>query len=128
MKYLGSKTLETKRLILRKIEIDDYEKAFYNWTSSDIVSKYVLWEKHNDIDVTYNLFQNWIKEYDDNKTFRWIVVLKENNDLIGTIDVSKKYLKYDTCEIGYCYSDKYWNKGYASEALKIVIKYLFERS
>ena len=29
-------------------------------------------------------------------------------------------------ELGYCYGSKYWNKGYATEALQIVIKYLRE--
>ena len=46
--------------------------------------------------------------------------------MIGTIDVSKKFIKYGTCEIGYCYGEKFWNKGYGTEALMAVIKYLFE--
>ena len=49
-------------------------------------------------------------------------------ELIGTIDVSKKYLDFDTCEIGYCYSDKFWGLGYGTESLKAVIKYLFEET
>ena len=28
--------------------------------------------------------------------------------------------------MGYCYGSKYWNKGYATEVLQIVIKYLKE--
>lgn len=127
MEFLGTKTLETERLILRKIKIEDVPIAFSNWCNSDIVAKYVLWKKHEDISTTFNLYKNWIKEYEDSKTFRWIVELKENHDLIGTIDVpSKKFMDYDTVEIGYCYSEKYWNKGYATEALKRVIDYLFK--
>lgn len=30
------------------------------------------------------------------------------------------------CELGYCYGSKYWNKGYATEALKAVIDYLLD--
>jgi len=40
--------------------------------------------------------------------------------------MGKKYFKYDVCEIGYCYGEKFWNKGYASEALIRVISYLFD--
>ena len=29
---LGTKRLETKRLVLRKAVLDDYKKAFINWT------------------------------------------------------------------------------------------------
>ena len=35
-------------------------------------------------------------------------------------------MPYSVCEIGYCYGENYWGKGYATEALKAVIKYLFE--
>ena len=58
---------------------------------------------------------------------RRIVELKSTHELVGTIDVaSKRYLRFDVAEIGYCYGDAYWNKGYGTEALKRVIKYLFE--
>lgn len=126
MKFLGSKTLETDRLILRKIKIEDASIAFNNWCNSDEVDKYVLWKKHQSIETTIEQYKKWLEEYDDEKTFRWIVELKDTHNLIGTIDVSKSFIKHASCEIGYCYSDKYWNKGYATEALKTVIKYLFE--
>lgn len=126
MKYLGTQRLETERLVLRKITVDDAYIAYENWCSKDSVAKYVIWEKHDSVETTINLFQKWSEEYNDNKTFRWIVELKSNHDLVGTIDVSKKIINYGTCEIGYCYSDKYWNNGYGTEALKAVIKYLFE--
>lgn len=126
MKYLGTKKLEADRLILRKIVLNDAYVAYKNWCNSDLVDKYVLWKKHTSVDITLNQYQKWIDEYDDDKTFRWIVELKSNHDLIGTIDVSKRFINFGSCEIGYCYSDKYWNNGYATEALKAVIKYLFE--
>ncbi len=127
MKYIGSKQLETKRLILRKIKRNDAKQAFENWCNSDIVSKYVMWNKHEDLQTTDKLYDTWEKEYKDLKTYRWIVEIKKTNELIGTIDVvSKKYLPYSSCEIGYCYGEKFWNKGYATEALESVIKFLFE--
>ena len=54
--------------------------------------------------------------------------IKKNKEVISTIDVSTKFLQYGTCEIGYCYGDEFWNKGYATESLKAVIKYLFEEA
>ena len=126
MKFLGSKTLETERLILRKVKLEDAKTAFNNWCNSDKVDKYVLWKKHENVDETVSIYEKWIEEYKDDKTFRWIVELKDTQDLIGTIDVSKRLITHGSCEIGYCYSDKYWNNGYATEALKAVIKYLFE--
>lgn len=127
MKFIGTKQIETERLILRKLTVNDAEEAYNNWCSSYNVSKYVMWKKHENVEETKKLFKTWEKEYDDLTTFRWIVELKKTNELIGTIDVaSKRYLPFGTCEIGYCYGEKFWGKGYGTEALKAVIKYLFE--
>ena len=127
MKLIGTKKLETNNLILRKITAYDAVQAYNNWCSSEEVSKYVLWKKHKNVEVTKNLYELWEKEYEDPSTYRWIVELKETNEVIGTIDVvSKKLIEYDVCEIGYCYGEKFWGKGYATEALKAVIKFLFE--
>lgn len=38
--------IETERLELRKIKLDDYEEIFKCWTSDKKVSKYVTWEPH----------------------------------------------------------------------------------
>lgn len=127
MKLIGTKELETDRLILRKIKLEDYKKAYNNWCSNDNVSRYVVWNTHKDEEETKELFEIWVEDYKNLDTFRWIVELKDTKELIGTIDVvNKKILKYDSCEIGYCYGEKYWNNGYATEALKRVIKFLFE--
>lgn len=126
MKFIGTKELETERLILRKVKLEDAYIAYNNWCNSNVVDKYVLWEKHENVEETLQIFNRWIEEYEDLRTYRWIVELKQNHDLIGTIDVSKKYMIFGSCEVGYCYSEKYWNHGYATEALAAVIKFLFE--
>ena len=79
MIHLGTKTLETERLILRRINENDYIKAYKNWCSHDIVTKYVMWSKHKNELETKELFDNWIKEYEENDTYRWIIECKENN-------------------------------------------------
>lgn len=122
---LGTKTLETDRLILRRINENDYKQAYENWCSHEIVTKYVIWNKHKDELETKELFDRWIKEYEDDTTYKWIIELKENHEVIGTIDGSKKFLQFSTISIGYCMSDKYWNRGIMTEALSRVIKYLF---
>ena len=109
MKFIGSNQIETKRLILRKLVKEDAYKAFENWCSRDNVEKYVLWKKHENVETTLRQYENWILEYDNPKTFRWIVELKETHNVIGTIDVANQFLKYGTCDIGYCYGDKFWN-------------------
>lgn len=125
MNNLGTVTLETDRLILRKITKDDAYVAFKNWTSDPLVSRYVLWDTHENVEVTKELFTKWEDEYNLEHKYRWVVYVKELDTIIGTIDVVHQRIDHRTCEIGYCYGSRFWGNGYATEALKKVIDFLF---
>lgn len=128
MKFIGTKDIETERLILRKIKRDDAYQAYTSWCTDDDVCKYLPWSKHKDVNETLELYTMWENEYDD-ETFRWIVEVKDNKEVIGTIDViSKEYLANGVCKMGYVYTKKYWGSGYGTEALSAVIKYLFNEA
>lgn len=124
MKDLGTKTLETDNLILRKLELNDYKSAFKNWCNDPDVAKYVVWNPHKSDEDTKKLFEMWVKQYEEPYTFRWGVVEKSSNEIIGVIDVVKISLNNSRVEIGYCYGKKWWGKGYGTESLKAVINYL----
>jgi len=126
MLNVGTQTLETERLILRKFELSDAELVYKNWTSDPLVTKHLSWDVHKSLDDTIK-YVNYICElYNKEYCFDWIVVLKETNEPIGEISSVKTSKKHSLIELGYCYGSKYWNKGYATEVLQIVIKYLRE--
>ena len=116
-------TLETERLILRPFEITDAEDMFNNWTSDDEVSKYVKWSTHQSVDETKELLSYWDAQYNKPERINFAIVLKENNELIGGIDVVG-YIE-GMPVIGYNISRIYWNNGYMTEACKKVLEYLF---
>lgn len=123
MKDLGTKPLETERLILRKFTIDDAKEMYENWASDTNVTKYVSFSPHKDVNETKNIISMWISEYEDN-SFNWIVELKENHQAIGSISVIEKSKTHNNCEVGYVYGSKFWGNGYATEALHKVLEYL----
>ena len=123
---VGTRTIETKRLILRKLEISDLEQVYNNWCSDPKVSKYVTWDTHKNIGQTKEYINFKLGLYEKDYRFDWVVVIKETNEVIGEIDAVKQSLNYNLVELGYCYGSKYWNNGYATEALSAVIKYLKE--
>jgi RimJ/RimL family protein N-acetyltransferase len=47
-KVYGTKTLETKRLILRKLTMDDLDDCIKNWWNDEEVTRYMTWNPHND--------------------------------------------------------------------------------
>jgi len=57
MKNLGTVTLETERLILRKTRQNDAEQMFRNWANDERVTKYMTWppyESVEQLETTYH--------------------------------------------------------------------------
>lgn len=50
MKKIGTKKLETERLILRKSTLEDAGSMFKNWGSDSLVTRYVTWKTHEAIE------------------------------------------------------------------------------
>jgi ribosomal-protein-alanine N-acetyltransferase len=126
MEHLGTKVLETKRLILRRFVIDDAENVFKNWADDNEVTKYLMWPSHKDVNVTIDVLKNWIQNYENNNFYQWAIVLKEINEPIGSISIVKQMDEIKMVHFGYCIGKKWWNKGITSEALNALIKFFFE--
>lgn len=122
MNDLGTITLETERLILRKFKIEDAEAMYNNWATDPECNKYLSWDLHKNIEETKSIIQMWIDQYDKG-SYNWVVELKDTHEIIGNISAVHIHKKDLNCEIGYCYGSKYWGKGYGTEALKRVIEF-----
>ena len=135
MKNLGTLNLETERLILRKGTLNDAKQIYENYGSDPLVSKYVVWNTHKGIEDAINLLKKWEESYEKLTSYKWVVIEKETNTIIGSITAVKvdeniAFVSYplinNTIALGYCYGSNWWNKGYATETLKRVIKFFFE--
>lgn len=125
MKNLGTKKLETERLILRRFELSDIEELFYNgYITDEKMTENMSWKPCRTIEEQYKIIENWVKEYNNLDFYKWLIETKDTHELIGGIDICNLYKKKDYGEVGYCISSKHWNKGYATEALRRVIEYL----
>ena len=126
MKHLGTKELETQRLVLRRFVINDAEFMYNNWANDDEVTKYLNWESHKNIDCSRNLLENLIPNYSNTNCYHWAIVLKEINEPIGKINIDRYSDGIKTVHFGYCIGKKWWNKGITTEAVTAVIKFFFE--
>ena len=50
--HKGTKTIETKRLVLRRFQPGDGRYMFENWASDPQVTQYLTWPAHSSIAVT----------------------------------------------------------------------------
>lgn len=123
MKELKTEPLESDRLILRKFLLEDADGMYNNWATDPESCKFLTWSVHKDVEETKRVIQSWIKEYDD-ESLNWVVEIKDTHEIIGSICALSISKRNETVELGYCYGSKYWGKGYATEALRMVIEYL----
>lgn len=126
MNNKGTIKLETDRLFLRKGKLQDAQQIYENYGKDPLVSKYVVWNIHKSVDDAIELMKKWEDSYEKNNSYKWLVELKESNLVIGSITAVKVDDVNKTVAIGYCFGSKWWNKGYATECLKRVIKFFFE--
>ena len=126
MNNKGTLKLETERLLLRKGTVDDSINIYNNYGKDSLVSKYVVWDTHKSIKDAEYLMKKWEESYEDLSSYKWLVIEKESNEVIGSITAVKVDEANNTVALGYCFGSKWWNKGYATETLKRVIKFFFE--
>ena len=123
MNHIGTIELATERLTLRRFTIEDAESMYYNWASEDEVTRFLTWPTHKSVEDSEMVIDQWIKAYSDKKTYQWAIELNDLEQPIGSISAVKVDDEIDAVEIGYCIGTKYWNKGYATEALTEVIRF-----
>lgn len=127
MKFLGTKNLESERLLLRKTIASDAEPMFYNWANDNRVTKYLTWQPYESVEQLKNTYHQYLLDNADKPDFfDWKIVLKETGEPIGSIGVVNIINDINAVEIGYCLGYNYWHKGIMTEAFSAVIEYLFE--
>ncbi len=126
MKHLGTRVLETSRLILRPFVWEDREAMFRNWESDPEVTKYLRWQHYTALEDAELVLLEWIDSYTKPDFYQWAIVPKDLGEPIGTISVVGYDNRIGQPEIGYCIGRAWWNQGYTSEALSQVIRFLFD--
>ena len=126
MQHKGTKPLETERLLLRPWKESDAGAAFAHWMNDPNVTKYLTWTPHEEIAVTRALLKTWEEECRAINCYHWAIVLKDGNVLIGDLNILQVDDWNERGEIGYCLGKAWWGNGYMTEALREVLRYLFE--
>lgn len=124
MLKLRMPTVETERLILRPIQLED-DKDMYEYCSDDDVIKYLWFEKHDSVEFSrYIIEKLYLNRTSVGIPEAYAIVFKESNKMIGTIDVNQVYFN-EVAVIGYVVHKDYWGKGIVTEALMTLIPILF---
>lgn len=117
-------SIETERLLLRKITLNDASDMF-EYASNPEVSQYTMWSTHTSIEDTKYFLQSLTKMYKRRELVDWGIVHKAEKKFIGTCGFVEWSMTHSRAEIGYALSRRYWGEGYMSEAVNAVIEFGF---
>jgi ribosomal-protein-alanine N-acetyltransferase len=123
--FLPFKNLETERLLLRRVTVDDADEMFLLRSNPDSM-KYVprpLAESREDALQHIAMIDSKIE---DNTGINWAITLKGNPKFIGIIGHYRIQPENYRAEIGYMILPEYYGKGIATEAIKATLAYGFE--
>ena len=116
-------SIETSRMILRPIAIEDCELVF-NYRSDKETNLYQSWIPDSIDDVQSFISKNPTQINIPDTWFQLVIITKQDNQVIG--DIGLHFLDDNhQAEIGITLSKHSQNQGYATEALQSVLSYLF---
>lgn len=116
--------LETDRLRLRFLRMEDAETIFKGWASNPLVTEYLARKQHSEFSETKKMLHRWLAFYRFSNYWRYGIERKADGALIGTVGIVA-YRKGNPL-ITYALGAEYWGKGYMTESLAAFTRELFE--
>ncbi len=118
-------TLSTDRLTLRAWTLEDLDD-FHEYASEDGVGQAAGWIPHFSRDISLTVLRKFIEGKN-------VFAIESDGKVIGSVGIEE----YDEKlfperrdergrELGYVLSKKYWGQGLMTEAIRVVIDYLFD--
>jgi len=118
--------IDGKRIYLREIRLSDVNRNYCDWMNDPEVTQY-----------TESRFENWslrkLKDYvrkikSSPDCIFFAIISKHNNKHIGNIKIGPIDKNHNFADVGIIIGEKsFWGKGFATEAIKLVVDYAFNK-
>ena len=115
--------LETERLLLRKLSIEDII-AMFDLRTNDEVMRYIGRPRPKDEGDIKEMIN---KMNETSMRIQWGISLKEKDEIIGTLGYHRIEKEHYRAEVGYLLHPDHWKTGIMSEALNKIIDYGFNK-
>jgi len=116
--------IKTKRLILIKRSLrylDDFHEMLNNKKVLKALGKKEKTSKQQLKKDIIKVQRRWR----EGKQYSFIIIYE--NKMIGTIGIFNIDYKKKAAEVGYVFNYEYWNQGFATESLKAVVNFSFNK-
>lgn len=116
--------LETERLNLRRADLNDINELFAMRSDKEVM-KYIP----RPVAATLEEISEFLKLTDEkissNEMINWVITVKDNPKMIGTIGYYYIKPEHFRAEIGYMLLPEFQGRGYVTEAITEVVSYGF---
>lgn len=139
MNLIGSKTIETERLILRSSKIEEQKRLWEILMIPEVnkwyltsAKKYANNTNHWTWKTQEKFYKSKVEKANDINVFCWSIFLKEKytnsskEEVIGQVTAQENGEDISVRDVGWFIEPKYQSKGYATEAAKAIIDYMFK--
>ena len=116
--------LETERLVLRRITLDDANDYFSMRSNVDAM-KHICKPLQTSVEETKTLIYKVNEMINFNDGLGWAVCFKNETKMIGSVSFHRIEKGHYRAEIGYMLHPDYWKQGIISEAVGKLIDYGF---
>mgnify|MGYP004533347517 CR=1 FL=1 len=127
LNHVGTRIIETERMILRRFEYSDNLSMRKNWISNEKIQSLYSEPVYTTEEKVKELLDKYIGSYREDDYYRWAIIDKKSKECIGQIAYFLVDSKNHFAEIEYCIGEDYQCKGLATEATKAVIAYGFDQ-
>ena len=120
-------TLTTGRLVIRPFTPADAE-ALYPAASNPNVTRYTLWSYHRSLEESRNFIISYARtQYMQEVPEPLAICPIENlSKILGADGCFWVAREHQSMELGYWIAEEHWGKGYATEAARALVTYVFE--
>lgn len=121
---MEANTIKSPRICLRRWREED-AAILFRLAAEPELGKRAGWPAHQSVEESCRVIRNYFMNHET-----WAIELSSTNELIGCVG----YLLYDRshlnigvseAEVGYWIGKTYWNNGYATEALHLLVEHCF---
>jgi RimJ/RimL family protein N-acetyltransferase len=118
--------IDGERIYLREIRLSDANKNYRNWMNDPEINQYLesRFEKWS-----IKKLKDYISEVKKNSACLFLaIVTKDKNRHIGNIKIGPINQVHKFADVGIIIGEKsFWGKGFATEAIKLVVEYAFNK-
>jgi [ribosomal protein S5]-alanine N-acetyltransferase len=121
---IGINMLETKRLSLREISLEDLENI-HGLHSLPETDEYNTLGIPDSLQTTEKLFTEWLmlQKQTQRNSYIFCMDKKDDKEFVGLIALNLGKVNYKTAEVWFKTHKGHWRQGYTSEAIVRLLEY-----